>query len=868
MAKTTRARIDALFARALECPATKRAAFLDSACAGDAALRGEVEELLRLAERPAADFDAAGIADGQLVRELLDELKAPTGSALVGRRIGPWRLIEELGRGGMGEVFLAERTAGGFEQRAALKIVQAGERSDEALERFGRERQILASLEHPYIARLIDGGRADDGRPYLAMEYVVGRPIDLYCAEERLSLDQRLKLFIDVAGAVQAAHRSLVVHRDLKPSNILVTSDGTPKLLDFGIAKLLEPEPDEASVTRTLVRALSPEYASPEQVRGETITTASDVYQLGLLLYELLTGERAQSLDGAASPGAIERAVCERPTPRPSTAVAASETGESAAGLTLPARALRGDLDNIVLRALHKEPERRYGSAAELVADIERFRAGFPVEARPDTLWYRSTRFVQRNRLAVVAAALVAALLVGYAVTVTVQRRQILAEAERAREATEFVSQMFRVPGERQVGTARRPALEIIDQGADLAATELDDQPELQAEILAEFGKLLMEIGRYERAGQILERAIALQSEFARPPGDENAGTLMLLGMSRHYSGRLHEGEEPLRRALAICLDAFGPSHPHSCTVRAHLGDLLHSLGDLPAAEVELETAYRECGGPAALRDLANVLRDRGDLDRALAAYATALEEYPMDDRMGQGLTLVYRGYALTLAGRLDEAARALDAAVEAGRPNWGGDHPVLANRLRYVSRLALARGDLDAAHRHAEEALVALSRWLGDDNHLVTRAFADRAAVALARRRPTEAIEIAREATARYQKLGIPAHPKALEARQVLGAALLELGRPEEAASALRDLLELQQTTYVPGDARTSASKALLGAALERVGQNAEARRLRAEAERFLARDSGPTLLYRAVYGAVLQSPPADGLAEPPDPA
>ena len=864
MARPTRAQIDALFARALEQPATERPAFLDEACADDAALRGEVEELLRLADRPATDSDVRSLAGGRLVRELIHEVETPVESVSLDRRIGPWRLLEELGRGGMGEVFLAERTAGGFEQRAALKIVQAGERSDRAFERFERERQILAALEHPNIARLIDGGRADDGRPYLAMEYVAGRPIDRYCAEEQLSLDRRLELFAGVARAVQAAHRSLVVHRDLKPSNILVTDDGTPKLLDFGIAKLLEPGPEEPPITRTLVRALSPEYASPEQVRGEAITTASDVYQLGLLLYELLTGERAQSLGDATNPGAIERAVCERPTPRPSTAVGTSRAGESTTGPPLTARALRGDLDNIVLRALHKEPGRRYGSVAELVADLERFRAGFPVEARPDTLWYRSTRFVQRNRLAVGAAILVVALLVGYAVTVTVQRRQIQAEIERTREATEFVGQLFRLPGERQVGTARRQALEIIDQGADLATTELAGQPDLQAKILKELANLLLDNGSYDRAAQVLERAIALRAE-SEPAAAEDAGALMLLGMSLHYAGRLHQAEEPLRQSLAICLDTFGPGHRHTCGVRTHLGDLLHSRGDLPGAEAELERAYRECGGPAALRDLANVLRDRGDLDRALAAYSNALADYPTNDGMGRGLTLVYRGYALTLAGKLDEAARALDTAVEAGRGDWGADHPVLANRLRYLSRLALARGDLEAAHRHAEEALAALVRWFGDgDHHLVTRAFADRAAVALARRQPTEALEIGREATVRYRELGIPNHPKSLEAHQVLGAALLELGRPEEAIGILRDLLDRQRAIYVSGDARTFASQALLEAALEQAGRDAEAGRVQADAERSLVRSSVTTPLYEVVYGPVLQGAVADGSREP----
>ena len=380
-------RIDDLLQSALDRPPGERASFLDAACAGDRELREHVEALL------AADHQASDFLERPAM-EAGRALEAESGSdSLIGRRIGAYRIVRQVGRGGMGTVYLAERADEQFRKQVAIKLVEHG---IESVHRLRSERQILASLDHPHIATLLDAGTTDDGLPYFIMEYVDGQPIDVYCTRHGLSTRERLHLFSLVCAAVQHAHEAQVVHRDLKPSNILVTDAGVPKLLDFGIAKLLTPENAPARATATTVgrRPMTPAYASPEQVRGEPVTPVSDVYALGVLLYELLTGRAPYRVEGE-TPAGIARAICEHEPEKPSA---------------IAGRALAGDLDNIVLTALRKEPSRRYGSVLQFADDLHRYLEGRPVLARRDSLGYRTAKFVTRNKTAVlsaVAAALV-----------------------------------------------------------------------------------------------------------------------------------------------------------------------------------------------------------------------------------------------------------------------------------------------------------------------------------------------------------------------------------------------------------------------------------------------------------------------------
>ncbi len=460
-------RVQEIFFNAVDLPASERDGFLERACGGDTGLRSEVESLLRA---DSADGSAIAAAIGSEASALLDD-HAP----LAGTRMGAYRLLKEIGRGGMGAVYLGERDDGNYRKLVAIKVVKRGMDSAEVLARFRHERQILAGLEHPYIARLIDGGTTPDGRPFFVMEYVQGQPIDGYCRDQNLNLESRLRLFLRVCEAVTYAHRALVVHRDLKPGNIFVSAEGIPKLLDFGVAKLLDPGNDPGlTLTSAVMGPLTPEYASPEQIRGLPITTAADVYALGAILFELLTGTRAQRIT-TSTPAEIERVVCQTDTPRPSTVARAAGT---------PHR-LNSDLDNIVLMAMRKEPERRYGSVNQFADDIGRYLDGRPIHARQDSVVYRARKFVRRNALAVAAAILVFLSLLG---GMALAERQ----AHRAESARRFAET------QRQTAERERERAE--------AQRQLAEQERARAEAETQVARTEQERSR-RRLAQMLELA-------------------------------------------------------------------------------------------------------------------------------------------------------------------------------------------------------------------------------------------------------------------------------------------------------------------------------------------------------------------------
>ena len=459
----------------------ERLSFLEASCAGDLELQREVESLL---DQPTDQFDVCSENIG-LAHDV------PLASRNVGRRIGAYQLVRELGRGGMGTVWLAQRADRQFEKFVAIKLLKRGTDTDEVLRRFRAEREILARLEHPNIARLIDAGTTDDDLPYFVMEYVVGERVTDYCASRGLPIEERLQLFLKICGAVQFAHQNLVVHRDLKPANILITAEGEPKLLDFGIAKLLATD-DVAAVTLTMVdqQRLTPAYASPEQVRGEAVTTISDVYALGALLYEVLTGTAAHQFSSARpSPAELLRIVGEETPPRPSTAAIEPQA----------ARRLRGDLDTILLQALRKEPARRYPGVNSFAEDVRRYLGNFPVRARKDTFGYRASKFIRRNRVAASAGALaVVALLAGLTATAwqghvaRIERANAVRNFSKVRQLARSVlfdyhDAIAKLPGSTPIREKLvKDSLEYLDG----LAKENASDPSLEQEIAAAYLKI------------------------------------------------------------------------------------------------------------------------------------------------------------------------------------------------------------------------------------------------------------------------------------------------------------------------------------------------------------------------------------------
>jgi len=570
--------IEPLLDRAIELPPEERDAFLDAACAADQDLRSRIEALLR------ADVEAGTFLDKPALEQSAPLVAALYDDPLAGRQIGAYRILRESGRGGMGVVYLAERADGQFQQQVALKLIKRGMDSDAILQRFLHERQILARLQHPNVARLLDGGVTAEGQPYFAMEHVDGKPLTTYCDERRLGIEARLGLFLTACAAVQYAHQNLVVHRDLKPSNMLVTETGELKLVDFGIAKLLGGEAGEATVTGLGSRAMTPEYASPEQLRGEPVTTAADVYALGVMLYELLVGRRPHEL-ARADPDAMARLAAVEPV-RPSMAVVrpASRDGSMAAvPETTPEsvgrdrgtrperlrRRLAGDLDTICLKALQREPERRYASVQALLDDVQRHLSELPVLARPDTFAYRASRFVGRHRIGATAAAAIAALLIGFSAVTAVQSARIREQANRigrerdkAEEVKEFVQSLFEtsnplVEAKGDAITAR----DLLERGVERIDEELGGQPDVQAEMLSVIGTAYTELGRYDRAGALLERALDLRRKALGREHVDVARSMHELASTLRQKGDYAGSERLHREALAMQRKLFGEEH-------------------------------------------------------------------------------------------------------------------------------------------------------------------------------------------------------------------------------------------------------------------------------------------------------------------
>ncbi|MEO7755909.1 MAG: serine/threonine-protein kinase, partial [Dokdonella sp.] len=546
-------RVRELFDRAVELPTAERAAFLDDACAGEAEIRGEVEAMLR-ADADAVATSALVNANPELVDALNAQAREHERDALIGRRIGAWRLQREIGRGGMGAVYLAERDDGEYVQQAAVKLVRAGWDAEALLQRFRDERQILATLNHPNIARLLDGGMAEDGKPFLVLEYVDGSTLAAYSDSRRLGIAQRLALFLAVCDAVAHAHRSLVVHRDLKPSNILVDVDGQVKLLDFGIAKLLQPG-TAGTATATALRAVTPEYAAPEQIQGRPVTTGVDVHALGLLLYELLTGRRPYGASGS-TPAAYEQAILTQEPPRPSrTAVQADDQtaafaqARSLQPASLRAR-LRGDLDAIVLKALRKEPAQRYASVEAMADDVRAYLAQSPVKARRGNFSYRTTRFLQRHALATGLALIALLSLVGgfgiavwQARVAGEQRDMAQSEARKSGAVVDFLTGVFADADPANTDGRNPTATDLLAQGVASIDAQTDLDPATRSALLVAMGRAHTGLGDGKAVQALMERALeaAVTSGSVRAQINARIALASAMSTNSHYQDTLEQ---------------------------------------------------------------------------------------------------------------------------------------------------------------------------------------------------------------------------------------------------------------------------------------------------------------------------------------
>lgn len=887
-------RLGPLLDQALDLDQTAREAFIEREALEDPQLKRDLDELVEAASVTDGFLDVSG--GGGALALMGAELDDSESGLEEGSRIGPYRVLGELGHGGMGRVYMAERADGLWERRVALKVVRRDLPSGEIMDRFLYERRILARLDHPNIARLLDGGATDDGQPYFAMELVEGESILEYCDGRRLSIDQRLELFTHACDAVQYAHQSLVIHRDLKPSNIQVTDAGQLKLLDFGIAKVLSDSntasPPAIALTQVGLPAMTPEYAAPEQLLGKTVTTATDVYSLGVLLYELLTGHRPYRFE-RQTPAEIERVVCGQVPIRPSAAVTRSETIHRPDGTTDTVtpeevararsarpdrlkRHLRGDLELIVLRALQKDPERRYPTADGLARDIRAFREGRPILARPEAWTYRLRTFTKRNKAGVAAGLVLAAVMGGGVWSTLWQASVASAEAARARNVKSVVLGIFDMFDPQTSPIDSVTGRDILEAGVARAETDLMGQPDTQAELFATFGTIYTRLSDYDRGLPLLERAIELRRQSHLRSDSVLANMIAGLGSALSEKGEYEQAEALHQESLAIRTRLFGAASPQVTRGMSGLASVLRGRGEYQVAisqyeEVlerdvshygdvhervaeglgELASTYWSAGLPRKARpyaeqalamrievsgeehvetatarsNLGTILLRLDDLEGADSLFQAVLafdrrrfgEEHQYTATLKNNLAVVRRE-----KGDLAGAETLFRAVVEYDIEKLGRRHrytPIAMHNLLGVLR---DQGSIAEAEALANEALEINLELYGERHVAVARSWADIASVQLAAGQPTSALRSYRRSLDLYHAAD-STHPQVAEAQMGLAETLLRLGRGDESIEPLR--LALARRIEVDGDAvRVADVRGLLGRALAETGALDEA--------------------------------------------
>jgi serine/threonine-protein kinase len=719
----------------------------------------------------------------------------------------------------MGAVFLAHRADDEYHKEVAIKLVKEDFVSRDMLWRFRSERQILANLDHPNIARLLDGGTTDSGAPYVVMEYVEGEPIDEYCDRNTLKNEERLAMFRKVCSAVQYAHQSLVVHRDIKPGNILVTATGEPKLLDFGIAKLLKQDQPSATVaeTRVGVRLMTPEYASPEQVRGEAITTASDVYSLGVLLYELLTGQRPYKLSSQA-PHEIERAICQLEPVRPSASVTGYERREATAqvgGSTAVdaggrrrttveklRRMLRGDLDNIVLMAMRKEPERRYASAEQFSEDIRRYLEGLPVIAQGERFGYRARKFVGRHTAGVTAAVAVVLLVTGligfYTWRLASERDRVRLEAVKATQVSGFLTGLFEVSDPSQSKGETVTARELLKKGAAKIESDLMTQPAVQATLMTTMGKVYQSIGLYDQGTSLLEKALEIRLGLYGDRNADVARSMYNLGSMLQAKGDNDRAAPLYARALEIQRASFGDSSTDVAETLNNLGEISQYKGNLDEAaglyreslainRKLLGEEHREIA--TNLSNLATVMAAQGDLDSAIALNGKALEMRRRllgEEHPDLPFSLNNQAVSLQQKGEYDQAEPLFREALTIRIKILGEDHPDVGRNSSNLGFLLIDKGDLPGAEPFLRRSLDILRRALPRGHSDISRPLLGLGSLHLRTGDPKGAEPLLRESVAIRRGAMPKGHWRIAEVESMLGSCLADRRQYAEAETLL----------------------------------------------------------------------------------
>ena len=867
------ARIQELFHLVADLAPDTRRALLDVECGDDAGLRQAVESLL------AGDASGATLLDGDVARVAQSLLPDARSIPIPDGAFGPYRLVRVLGEGGMGVVYLAERRD--LSSVAAIKILRDAWLSPARRERFVLEQRTLAQLNHPAIARLYDAGTLDDGTPWIAMEYVEGESFGEYCRRLALPVRDRLQLMRAVCEAVLHAHQHLVVHRDLKPSNVLVREDGSVKLLDFGIAKQLDRLDGPSDATRTGLRLMTPAYAAPEQVRGETVGIQTDVYSLGVMLYELVSGVLPFDLSDR-TPGEAEALIVAGDAPRPSTRA-------HRGGVSL-SRAEWDDLDVLCLKAMHADPSRRYRSVDALMRDLDHFLAREPLDARPDTLAYRATTFVRRNRRAVIATSAVAmsavVLIAFYTVRLAQARDRALRETVRAQRIQRFTTRLFE-GGEEGAGPAESlRVVSLLAAGAAEART-LDLEPEVQADLYGTLGGIYRQLGDFARADSLLGMGMAQWRRIAGAGSEEAGRAAVALGDLRTDQARFDEAETLLRAgisalsrspdqslALADARVSLGRSltergeHERAIaeldsvvgTLRARPGEtteLLDAIGELASAHFyagnydvadslnrQVLAMTRRLFGdkhPRVAEDLMNLgatEQERGNYRQAEGYFRDALARtiaFHGEDHYRTAGNLVYLGRALLLQNRYAEAKAAFERSLAIRERVFGPMHPNVANTLNELGSLAIRENRYDDAEVAFRRVLDIYTRAYPGRNYRTGVATGNLADTYLYRGEYRRAEPLYRDALATYIATQGPEHLNTGIGYIKLGRCLLRSGRFKDAVPETERGYAIVAKVAAPDISFLQAARLDLAIAYDSLGDAATARRYRAERERYL---------------------------------
>ena len=836
-------RLQSLFLEVRELSGEKRSDFLRQVGVSEPELREPLQALLAA--------DVTEDAEGFLKRPMAELADAATPMAheasLQGSFLGPYKILKRLDRGGMGTVYLAVRSDEVFHKRFAIKILAGTGGARDLERRFQTERQILAALDHPNISRLVDGGTSPDDRPYLVMEFVEGQALDVYCAHQKLGITDRIRLVCAVCEAVQFAHSNLVVHRDLKPQNILVTADGAVKLLDFGIAKLLNPElASSDELTGSAHLRYTPRYASPEQVRGEPVTAATDIYALGVILYELLSGHSPyRSVTGAAAE-LIDEICFVEPDPmsvaalRRETTPAVGTRGHSSPPPDLAprelSRRLAGDLDAIVLRALRKRPRVRYPSVGHFADDLRRYLDSYPVRARNSTPGYRLGKFVRRHFWPLAAAtvlllssAAVAIYMVRQSAHLQAAHDHAEAQTDRAESVIRFLQELFEISDPEGGAEPELTARKMLLRGAERVTRELGDEPEVQARLQVVIGSILSRLGELEDAEPILEASLETRRNLSGDHELDIAESLSHLGSLRIHQGEYPEAQSLFEEALQEQRQRLGTAHLEIATTLAELG-LVALHRDEPERARELLvralSMNRNLSGDelerAAIMDLlASLSAHRGDVEEASRLYQEALEI--RRDRLGAQDILVSEtennlAVLLAVHGGLDEALALYESALQTRRRVYGVSHPRVATTMHNMAGVLRDLGNLGAAESMYREAIESYEKSLGHDHRYTAGSLLRLANLLEEAGRLAEAQAAYLEVVAILDRVVDANHSQRGEALLYLARFRLRVGQTQRASELASEASEILSKT-LPGHWRVAAAQAVRAGCLLEMG-------------------------------------------------